>query len=348
MTAAANELPLVSIILPIRNEADFIERCLDSIRQSDYPADRMEILVVDGMSNDGTRAAVASVAARDARVRLLDNPAGIVPHAMNAGIRAARGEIILRVDGHATVARDFVRRSVEELQRRPEVWCAGGPVETINDSLVGRAIAGAMSSPVGVGNALFRLGNYEGYVDTLAFGAYWRWVFDKIGLFDEELVRNQDDELNLRVILGGGKIYLHPEIRSQYFPRTSLAKLWRQYFQYGFWRIRTIQKHRQPASLRQLAPLVFVVVWLVLIVAALVFKPMIWALGGFAALYALGLLIGMLDVARRSGLGPALLAPVVFAILHFAYGLGSLKGAVWFLLLRRGGQRRPEQYAMSR
>lgn len=346
--AAPAETPMVSVIFPIRNEADFIARCLGSVLASDYPAERLELLVVDGMSDDGTREVVRELAAREPRVKLIDNPQRIVPHAMNAGIRVARGEIIVRVDGHATVNADFIRRSVEELQKRPEVWCAGGPVETINESYVGRAIAGAMTSPVGVGNAMFRLGNYEGYVDTLAFGAYWKWVFEKIGLFDEELVRNQDDELNLRVVLGGGKIYLNPRIRSQYFARTSLLKLWKQYFQYGYWRIRTIQKHRQPATLRQIAPLIFVVVWIVLLLLSPLHWMLAYALAGFAGVYLLGVIAGAVDIARRIGPAEAVLAPVIFAILHFGYGLGSLVGVWDFLVLRRGPMKPPQEHAMSR
>jgi len=344
----SSAVPLVSIILPIRNEADFIERCLESIRACDYPPDRLEIIVVDGMSDDGTREIVRRLAAADGRIRLLDNPYRIVPHAMNRGIRESTGEIIIRVDGHATVPANFIGQNVAELREHPEAWCVGGPVETVNTTCVGRAIAGAMTSPVGVGNAMFRLGNFEGYVDTLAFGAYHRWVFDKIGLFDEELVRNQDDELNLRVILGDGKIFMTPRIHSQYFPRTSLRKLLRQYYQYGFWRIRTIQKHRQPATLRQVAPLMFVALWLVLIVATFVYRPCAWILAGYAAIYLLALFAGAVDVLRRHGLAEALLAPLVFAILHFGYGLGSLKGLVWFVLLRRGPSQRPEDHALSR
>ncbi len=348
MSEPAESTPAVSVLLPIRNEADYIARCLRSLLASDYAHDRTELIVVDGMSDDGTRAVVERLAAEESRIRLIDNPERIVPYAMNRGIRAAGGEIIIRVDGHAAVPTDFISQNVRALREHAEAWCVGGPVETINTTLVGRAIAGAMTSPVGVGNARFRLGNHEGYVDTLAFGAYRRWVFDRIGLFDEELVRNQDDELNLRVILGGGKIYMTPKIHSQYFARTSLRKLARQYYQYGFWRIRTIQKHRQPATLRQIAPLVFVVLWLVWALAGLAYAPLWWLLAAYAAVYAFGLAAGALDVLRRCGLGEALLAPVVFAILHFGYGLGSLKGLVWFVLLRRGPAQRPEEHKMSR
>ena len=348
MTAGSAEHPLVTVVLPIRNEADFIERCLLSVLDSDYPADCMEIIVVDGMSDDGTREIVERLKARDARIKLLDNPCRVVPHAMNAGIIESRGEIIVRIDGHATVAQNFVRNCVQALQEHAEAWCVAGPVETISETFVGKAIAGAMTSPVGAGNAAYRLGNYEGYVDTVLYPTYWRWVFDKIGMFDEELVRNQDDELNLRVILGGGKIYLTPKIRSAYYARTSLRKLARQYFQYGYWRARTIQKHRRPATLRQIAPLLFVLSWFVLVLASLAWPPAVWALLGFAALYGLGLLAGVAAVTRRCGIGAGLLSPILFAILHFAYGIGSLKGVLWFVILRRGPAVRPEEHALSR
>jgi glycosyltransferase involved in cell wall biosynthesis len=339
--------PFVSVILPVRNEGDFIGRCLRSLLANDYPADRFELLVVDGQSTDNTRAVVAALAAQGARVQVLDNPARIVPHAMNTGIRAARGEIIIRVDGHAEVEPDFIAASVRELRARPDCWCVGGPIETINTDTVGRSIAAAMSTPVGVGNAMFRLGNFEGYVDTIAFGAYWRWTFDRMGLFDEELVRNQDDELNARLIQHGGKIFMCRSIRSRYYPRTSLRKLWRQYYQYGFWRIRTIQKAGKPATPRQLAPLAFVLGLAVLVLASSGLSPARWLLGGYVALYALGLAAGTAQVIRRAGLGAGLLAPLVFAILHFAYGLGSLHGIVHFVLLRRRPAR-PEDHALSR
>ncbi|MEW6249598.1 MAG: glycosyltransferase family 2 protein [Planctomycetota bacterium] len=338
----------MSVLVPIRNEADFIARCLQSLQASDYPRDRFEILVIDGMSDDGTWEVVAELAATDPRIHLLTNPHRIVPHAMNTGIRAARGEILIRVDGHATVAPDFVRQSVCVLQQHPDAWCVGGPIETVSTTFIGRTIAAAMSTPVGVGNAMFRLGGYEGYVDTIAFGAYWRWVFDRIGFFDEELVRNQDDELNARLIQRGGKIYMSQTIRSWYFPRVNLRKLWRQYYQYGFWRIRTVQKLGRPATLRQMAPLVFVLGVLILLAAALVWGPAVRPLGAYLGVYALGLTAGSVLVGRRAGWRSALLAPVVFAILHFGYGLGSLKGLVWFMLLRRGPARAPAEHALSR
>ncbi len=345
--AIDRNMPMVSIVVPVRNEADFIEPCLRALLSSDYPRDRLEILLVDGMSDDRTAAIAEIIAREDPRLRILLNHHRVVPHAMNQAIREAKGEIVIRVDGHALVTPNFVRRNVETLRRRPEAWCVGGPVKTVSRSFLGSAIAAAMTSPAGVGNARFRTGNYEGHVDTIAFGAYWRWVFGRIGLFDEELVRNQDDELNLRLIKAGGKIYMSPDICSEYYARTSLRKLARQYYQYGFWRIRTIQKHRQPATLRQIIPLLFVITWLILILGALTWSPLQWLLGAAAIGYTALLALGGVDVARRFGLPEAILAPVVFAILHFSYGLGSLHGLVHFVLLRRKPIR-PEDQSMSR
>lgn len=340
--------PFVSVIMPIRNEADYIERAIRSILDNDYAAEKMEILVVDGMSDDGTRQTVEKLSGADSRVRMLDNPKRIVPTAMNIGIKAARGDLFIRVDGHAEIPADFVSKSVECLREQPEAWVVGGCIETVAGDYTGRAIASAMRSPVGVGNSKFRLGDYEGWVDTLAFGTHHKWIVEKIGYFDEELVRNQDDEFNLRIILAGGKIWMSKSIRSTYFSRGSLRTLWRQYFQYGFWRIRTLQKHGRPATFRQLVPLFLVLSLLLFGLAGFLWKSFWVLLAAEAGLYLLGLLLGALDVGRRSGWRFAPAAPLIFVILHFAYGLGSLWGGIRFWALKGRGMRRPEQMQMSR
>jgi glycosyltransferase involved in cell wall biosynthesis len=343
-----DESPFVSIIMPIRNEADFIERAIRSILENCYPAEKMEVLAVDGMSDDGTREIVHGLSEGDSRVRMLDNPKLIVPVAMNIGIKAAQGELFIRIDGHAEVPADFISQSVRCLHEHPQAWVAGGSIKTVSNSYIGRAIAAAMCSPVGVGNSRFRLGDYEGWVDTLAFGTHYKWVVDKIGYFDEELVRNQDDEFNLRIILAGGKIWMSKAIQSTYFSRGSLRKLWRQYFQYGFWRIRTLQKHKRPATFRQLAPLAFVLSLLFLGLASLAWRSLWVLLAVEAALYVLGLFIGAIDVGRKAGWRYALAGPLVFAILHFAYGTGSLWGCVRFCILQGRGLKKREEMQMSR
>ena len=325
----------VTVIVPIRNERQHIGACLNSILGCEWPDDQLEVLVVDGMSDDGTAEFVERLAEQDSRVRLLNNPERTVPHAMNLAIEQSRGNIIIRVDGHAEVSPSFLHNSVQELVARPECWCVGGPIESVNDTTTGRVIAAAMSCPVGVGNARFRTGGYEGYVDTLAFGAYRRDVFERIGGFDTDLLRNQDDELNARLIEAGGKIYLSQSIRSRYFPRTSLGKLWKQYYQYGFWRIRTIQKRGKPATLRQVVPLAFVVCAVGLTVAAAIWPALrpVWCAA--TAIYLIALLIGAVMVSRQTSRAGFFLAPIVFAILHFAYGIGGIFGSVWFIVLRK-------------
>jgi len=346
--ATETQFPFVTIIIPCRNEADFIERCITSVLACQYPLDRLEVLAVDGMSNNQTRDIILTICKKDSRLELLDNPQKIVPTAMNIGIRHAKGDIIIRIDGHAEVPNDFISRNVAKLTAHQEAWCVGGPIKSVSPNYIGNAIAAAMSSPCGVGNAMFRLGNFEGYVDTIAFGAYWRWVFDKIGMFDEELVRNQDDELNYRLILHGGKILMTPDIHSTYFTRSSLKKLWRQYFQYGFWRIRTMQKHKRPATLRQAVPLLLVTSLLGLSLAGLAFRPLWWLVAIEVLLYICVLALGTLDVGRKSGIKYALAAPLIFVILHFAYGLGGLWGIIRFILLAGRGMAKPEKMKLSR
>jgi GT2 family glycosyltransferase len=308
----------------------------------------MEILVVDGMSNDGTREIVTRLSKADSRITMLDNPKRIAPVAMNIGLKTARGDLFIRVDGHVEIPTDFIAKSIRCLHEHPEAWVAGGYIKTVADSFIGQAIASTMRSPIGVGNSRFRLGDYEGWVDTLAFGIHHRWIVDKIGYFDEELVRNQDDEFNLRIIMADGKIWMSKVIQSTYFSRGSLRKLWKQYFQYGFWRIRTLQKHKRPASFRQLVPLLFVSSLLLLGLTGFLWKPLWILLVIEVALYLLGLAIGALDVGCKSGWRYAPFAPVVFAILHFAYGLGSLWGVVRFSILRGSGLKKSEEMKMSR
>ncbi len=327
----------VSILIPCRNEADFIEQCIRSVLSNDYPSDYYEVLLLDGMSDDGTREIIEQIEKESPNVRLLDNPQKVVGPAMNIGIAAAKGDIIIRIDGHAEVPSDFISKNIQYLVDAKEAWCVGGPIKTIGTNFMGTAIAAAMSSPVGVGNAMFRLGNYEGYVDTIAFGAYWKWVFDKIGLFDEQLVRNQDDELNMRLVLAGGKIFMTPQIHSTYYSRGSIPKLWRQYFQYGFWRIRTMQKHKRPATIRQVIPLGFVLSILMLGLGSFFFRPILYLFGLELLLYGLGVLAGAVHVGMKSGFACGLLAPLIFFILHFAYGIGSLWGIIRFVLMKGKG-----------
>jgi succinoglycan biosynthesis protein ExoA len=347
-TPSSEDLPLVSVIMPVCNEAQFIERSLGSVMAQDYPSDRLEILVADGMSDDATQAMVAAMADRDPRIRLVRNHGRIVSTGMNAALRESKGEVFVRIDGHCEIPADFIRKSVESLLENLDAWVVGGSWRTVSAGAFGRAIAAATQSPIGVGNAKHRLGNFEGWVDTVPYGAHHRWVLDRVGFFDEQLVRNQDDEFNLRIRLAGGKIWMSKDIQSTYYSRASLGKLWRQYFQYGFWRIRTIQKHRRAATVRQTIPLQFVASLLLLAMLTPLWIGFAWLLLAEAALYAAAVLYGSLDILRRAGLKSALLGPIVFPVLHFGYGLGCLWGIVRFMLLQGAGLPKPETFAMSR
>src|SRR5690349_10523036 len=228
--------PTVSVVMPVRNEERFIAACLTSVLEQDYPAELVEVLVVDGMSTDRTRERAAEVLAdriAAGTASILDNPRGIAPTAMNIGISAASGDVILRVDGHTTLPPDYVSRCVKVLQETGS-QNVGGAIRTLGSGAVGRAIATAQSSRFGVGGVAFRTGRSSaGPVDTVPFGAFPREVFDRIGDFDVELVRNQDDELNFRLIQAGGTVWFDPGIRTDYFSNRTLRGLWRQYFLYG-------------------------------------------------------------------------------------------------------------------
>ena len=323
-------VPLVSVIMPVRNEAAYIERSLGAVLAQDYPADRLEILVVDGMSGDGTRQAVLAHAATRPNLRLLDNPAGIVPPGLNIGIRQARGEIVVRVDGHCEIAPDYVSRCVEHLLAGHEgapVEAVGGPIETVGETDEAQAIALAMSSWFGVGGSAFRtIKDRPLLVETVAFPAYRRATLQHLGPFDEELVRNQDDEYNYRLLKSGGRVLLSPDIRSRYYSRSSLRSLWRQYYQYGYWKVRVMQKHPRQMRLRQFAPPAFVAGLLGSTALGLLFQPFRWLLGVVLALYTAANVVASFAPGRVHA--PRLL--IIHPILHLSYGLGFLVGLARF------------------
>lgn len=327
-SAAIAQLPSVSVIVPIRNEAKHIEACVRALLDQQNPPEHYEILVVDGMSDDGTREILARLTAEDARLRIIDNPQRITPTALNLGIRESVGEIVIRVDGHTTVAPDFVANNLALLQERPDAWMVGGPIAHRGRGIFGRGVAAAMSSAIGVGGAKHRFEHYEGYAEGAAFPAIRRWVFDRVGMFDEDLVRNQDDEFNFRMHLAGGKAYLSPRVQHDYFVRESPRLLWRQYFQYAFWKVRVMRKHQRPIALRHLVPMVFVIGAPALMLAAGLLS---WPMGGVALapllLYSVLVFGFALTVTMRQwSLAVAACAAVAVVIMHVAYGVGTIYG----------------------
>lgn len=332
--------PKTTIIIPCRNEQHHIEEVLESVLTQESPAGGFEVLIVDGMSSDDTRTVIERFVARrgaefGTSIRVIENPARIVSVGMNLGIRAARGDAIVRMDAHTQYAQDYVQSCLEVLHRTG-ADNVGGPARTKADTYTQKAIAAAYHSPFAVGGALFHNVDYEGYVDTVTYGCWKKGVFEQFGYFDEDLVRNQDDEHNLRISRSGGRIYQSPAIKSWYKPRGSLRALFEQYKQYGYWKVRVIQKHRIPASFRHLVPGGFLIYLAVCLLLGFLWRPAIWALALGLSAYAAAVLTASVLTARRAGwiLFPMLC--VVFPCYHFGYGYGFIMGFCDFVIRRRG------------
>ena len=329
----------VSIIVPCRNEVSAIAATVDSIRSQDPIDGDFEVIVADGMSDDGTRDILARLTAADPRITMVDNPEGIVSTGLNRAIRQAQGKIIIRMDAHTIYARDYVRRCVEVLNEA-HADNVGGPWVARGGGIVGRAIAAAFGSGFAAGGARSHDCQYQGIVDSVYLGCWRREVFERVGFFDEELVRNQDDEFNLRITRQGGTVWQSPRIKSVYSSRSSLRGLFKQYLQYGYWKVRVLQKHKIPASVRHLVPAAFLLALAGLPVVALWFEVVWWFWGGLLGLYMTLLLLASIVTASRQGSELLLYLPLVFACFHIGYGLGFLHGILDFVMLRRGGDSR--------
>jgi glycosyltransferase involved in cell wall biosynthesis len=324
------DLPLVSVLMPVRNEAAFIQRSLGAVLAQDYPSALTEIIVADGMSSDRTRAIIESLQREHHNLELVNNPGRIVATGLNAALSVAKGDVIIRVDGHCEVASDYVSRCVSHLiANRAEG--VGGPVETIGESYTARVIAAAMSSPFGVGGSGFRVGAKEPHLaDTVPFPAYKRETIERAGDFDEELVRNQDDEYNYRVRKLGGRILLSPDVCSRYYSRSGMLSLWKQYFQYGFWKVRVLQKHPRQMQPRQFVPPLFVLALIMLGIAAPVLSSALLLLAALLLAYTILNSAAAIDAARKTRWLLLPLLPLAFTIIHLAYGSGFLFGLVRF------------------
>jgi len=329
----------VSIVIACRNEIKHLDRLLGSVLGQDLETTSWEGIVADGMSDDGTWEALQEYAVRDSRLRVIRNPGRIVSTGLNAAIRLARGEIVIRMDAHTTYDSSYCQQCVLELERTG-ADNVGGPIRTLAVGLQARSIEAAYQSRFSSGSGISRDVKYEGWVDTVVYGCWRKETLERLGLFDETLVRNQDDELNFRLVRAGGKVWQSPSIISWYSPRSSLSKLFRQYFQYGFWKVAVIHKHRLLASWRHIVPILLVGLTMLLIasvpvcVVASATQP-----ARILGIAALTLVIGYLSLnllasfsaARRHGWTTLPWLPLVFATIHGAWGLGFLTGTVRLL-----------------
>ncbi|MFN3915277.1 MAG: glycosyltransferase family 2 protein [Aquabacterium sp.] len=352
----------VTVIVPCRNERDHIQAFCASVAQQQVPEGwTLEVLMADGMSDDGTRERLAAWCQQDARFRMIDNPGRIVSTGLNRCIEAAQGRFIVRMDVHTVYAPDYVAQCLATW-KRTGADNVGGPWRAQGaegpQAVVQRAVAAAFQSRWVAGGALSRDLAYEGPVDTVYLGAWPRETFERFGGFDEQLVRNQDDEHNLRILRGGGRVWQSASIRSTYWPRASKADVFRQYRQYGYWKPFVMKKHGQAAALRHLIPGVFVaallgallttvlgVLMAVAVMTGVADGPWPSVASCFMTLGAAGLL-GLSSVyaaavcaishriADESGADLRRHLPAVIAAYHLGYGLGSLRG--WWDVLVRG------------
>ncbi len=328
--ASQLERPPVSIVLPIRNEEKDIVACIDNLLHQDYPHQLIEILIVDGMSSDNTRTIVSQMirATPHRVIKLLDNPQGIVPSALNVGIRSAMTDVIIRMDGHTVPDRTYISRCVKTLVET-KAANVGGLIRATGTTAFGSAVALAQTHPLGAGDAKFHYSEEPEYVDTVYMGAFNKGAFERAGLFDESMVRNQDYEMNIRIRKTGGRIYLDPGIVSSYRPRDTPRKLWKQYFEYGWWKVETLRRHPDSLRWRQFIPVAFVVALLVL--SPLAFLPFArFLLAVQVSLYVSAIGYATAQLSRKQKHSNAVVArfPLALILIHVSWGLGFLLSLV--------------------
>jgi glycosyltransferase involved in cell wall biosynthesis len=316
----------VSVIIPCYNEEKYIAECILSIL-SQKKINNLEIIVVDGMSTDNTKQILQELINmyKDKEIIIVNNTQRITPVALNLGIKRSSGDYICIMGAHAEYDHEFLSNCLGLIKNHPNVSCVGGPILSKGKNDFAKAVAISMSSPIGVGNANHRFPEFEGYAEMACFPFFKREVFDKYGLYDESLVKNQDDEFCFRIRLKGAKIYISNKVKSAYYVKDSFSKLFNQYFSYGKWRIPVLLKHKIPISYRQQIPALFILTIFLLFIIAFYFNNIYVAL--FLPLFYLIILIGFsVFKLQKEKFQIIKFIPAAVFILHFAYGLGFLSG----------------------
>ncbi len=316
----------VSVVMPVYNESRYINKCIESLLQQDYPQDDMEWIFVDGNSSDDTVKRIEDYAIRYPKlIKVRNNPHKIVPYAMNIGIKESKGKFIIRLDAHADYADDYISKCVKYLNSI-DADNVGGVAETKAIGFVGSCIAKMLSSRFGVGNSEFRTNGKSGYVDTVPFGAFRREVFSKYGGYDERLVRNQDNEMNYRIRKNGGKIYLADDIHLSYYCRDSIKGISDMAKKNGMWNVITMKLCPGAMGIRHFIPLAFVLSIIGLGLLGFASKYFWWLLGIELALY---LALDVIFSAKQaSSIKEFFMILLLFPTFHISYGIGSLKGII--------------------
>lgn len=344
MTTSLPRFPSVTVIVPCRNEERYIERCLDSIIATDYPKQHLEVLVVDGRSNDRTRAILDDYVSRYPIIHVLDNPGRIQPIALNIGIRAASGEILMRMDAHAVYPRNYISDLLAALQQTG-ADNVGGVLVTApaRETPIGRAIALALSHPFGVGNAYFRIGVRQArWVDTVAFFCCRRETFERVGLFDETQ-RDEDSEFNARLIRHGGRVLLVPTVVAHYFARETLSQVARMYYQYGYSKPMVVRKLGRVMTVRQLVPPAFLLLLGATAILGFRLHAARLLLAATATAYLLAVVGFSIGAGRKAGFRTIAALALVFPVVHFSYGFGFLRCVMDLAL---GFRRKPWQASL--
>lgn len=318
--------PFITALLVTYNEENYIEKSLLSLINQTYPSEKYEIVIIDGMSTDGTLDKINSIAKRyeTHEIRILTNEKKILASGWNIGIRAAKGEYVVRIDAHAEAKDNFIEKSIETMLKITDAVCVGGKLVTISSSNSNEVVSKVLSSPFGVGNSSFRVSDKAGYADTAVYGLYRKQIFEEVGYFNEKLVRNQDIELHWRIKEYGGKFYFNPEIESVYYARNTVKKMSKQAFENGKWNMILLKNHSAALSLRHMVPFAFVIYLICSAIGGIICS---WLWKAEELVIYLHLICGLIASLKKTHkLGEVIQMPFLFMILHISYGLGYLAG----------------------
>jgi len=327
----------VTVVVPIRNEKANIAECIHAIYASELPEGwQLYVVCVDGQSDDGTLDILHQLQQRYPSIEIISNHRKITPVAFNLGVQhAQQSDYIQRVDARQIISPNYIHQAVVHMQGDATIWCVGGRMNNVYQNATGKTIASATASSLGMGFGNSRVSTKSMFVDTVHTPIYPKWVFDKVGLFDESLIRNQDDDFNFRVAQAGGKIYLDTSIWTNYYVRGSYRHLWKQFFQYGYWKVYVNKKHKTFTTIRQLVPPLFTAYLMVFLLGWLISPLVALASSVPLIIYLFAVGITSAIIASRNPAINFFNSAKTFFILHLSYGFGYLNGVFDFFILRK-------------
>ncbi|MAT43232.1 MAG: glycosyl transferase [Anaerolineaceae bacterium] len=332
-------MSLVSVIIPCYNEEKHITNLLGALKNQTYSIKNIEIIIADGNSTDDTvkKIELFKKNSPNIKIMILQNEKRIIPSALNLAIQASQGDYIIRMDAHSLPNYDYIERCVSHLEDGNAENVGGlWLIQPASDNLISKSIAYAASHPLGVGDAKYRYSEEKAYVETVPYGAFKKDLFNKIGLFDENLLANEDYEFNTRIQKIGGRILFDPKIKTKYIARENLRTLWKQYFNYGFWKFKMLQKYPETIRWRQASPPLFVISIImgsIIAVFIRIFRIVLF----FELLIYFGLLIlsSIKIVKKEKDLGLFIGIPLAILTMHFAWGLGFLSSFFGLIIQKK-------------